>query len=68
MGPVNADAAIGVQEAVDHVCTEHVASASVGKLEARGVAVWVGPHEVGEGTLVRDLFDSLDLLYVLDVL
>ena len=68
VGSVDPYAAVGVQKPVHNVGTEHVAGTAIRKLEASRVVVRVRPHEIGEGTLMRDFLDAFDLHDVVDVL
>ena len=67
MGTVDPYTVIHVQEPLNNIGSKHVASTSVGEFETSGVVVGIGPHQIGEGPLMWNLFDPLYLLDVLNV-
>jgi hypothetical protein len=50
-----------MQEFSHDIFTEHVACAPLTKAEALHVSFRIRPHQVSEGTFMRNFFDALDL-------
>jgi len=68
MRPIYLRHFVFVEETVDDVGAEHIASTPGAHGEARVVGVGVAPHQIRKRPFMRDLLEPLYLLYVLYVL
>ena len=67
MSSVDSNAAIIVEESFDDILTEIIAGTSLREFESLHVRVGIGPHQVREGTFMRNLLDPLYLVNVVYV-